>query len=200
MPRKGGFIVKEILRNARLNSKKLLRHFFFLALSYMLIIIIIISSVNLNYYKQIIKIMSVSFNISWIPVFKDTEYMRLLLIFSFIVFLYFFIRINRVFITENIKFYCYEINLIKMLNADNMIIKKPIIYTAIIINTLSLFAVINIIKFFYSFIYLVIDQSYSNKILQFNYYDTSLFVFLLIITSLVLILTAYFIFYRKRVI
>lgn len=191
-------ILKEIYRNIRLNNKKMFRYFIFLSLNYTVLIIIFISCINLNYFKVNIRIMPVAYNILPVSIFKNTGGLRLLLFFLFIIFIYYFIKTNKYFINKNIIFFKREIKLIKILKGDNRLVVKPVIYTAIFINTISLLIVIYLLKKVYSLLYDIININNKIKLLKFDYFDTTLFMFLFIITSVSVILTSYILFREKE--
>lgn len=195
MPRDIFLNLQEGVRNVKLLPKQSLFYCFFSLINHFFVIIFFIVYINLNYFKEAlaITIIPLSSNILLLTAVNNIDGLILLLLFMSLIFLIITVYINMVFIKQYLLLNIHEIRLILRLKGSGNLVRVPIIYTALMINVLSIVLVTNIIKIPYRILYELINKKNNMglKLLEYNHFDISLLVLLFIITVLVVIFTCY---------
>ncbi len=196
-----GFNIKEGIRNLCLLPRQSLVYFLFLLINHLFIIIFFSIYVNLNYMKELSVINSASFSlsISLLPTTNKLDSIILLLFVTSLIFLLLTIHTNKIFIKKYLKLNSAEIQLIWKLNGKNNLVRTPIIYSAFIVNFFSIILILAIIKAPYRKLFkFVTENNPGLKMLDYNGFNISLFIFLFLITTIVVVFSSYFLFWDMK--
>lgn len=198
MPENLIFNISESLRNIRWLPRQSIRYLITLALNHLLLVLFFIFCININYLDQVfaVNVFPLSLNTLLIPILYKYNGLRLILFFLLIILLFSLIFTNKKYVKKYMNFNKNEIELIKKLKGNMALVTRPIIITAFFINLTSLILILNYTKLFYSYIFkITVEKTHLFTLLNFDYFNISLFLFLFLITSIVLILTCYFLFW-----
>lgn len=181
MPESIIFNIRESLRNIKNLSKSSIFYFFSLSVSHLLLMLVIIIYINTYYYRHII------------AESKDSATYNIVFFFLILVVSGIFIYTNQGFIKKYLENNRDELKLIKALKGRTDFIKYPLILSCFSINLTALLIIFYYISSIYRYMMRNIDTYY---LLDFDYYDTSLFFILLIYSTLVIFCLSCFLFHR----
>ncbi len=196
-----GFNIKEGLRNIYLLPKQSLVYFTFLLINHFFIITFFSIYVNLNYMKELSTMNTVplSFSVTLLPKIYQVDDIILILFVTSLIFLLLTIHTNKIFIKKYLKLNSAEIRLISKLKGKSKLVRTPIIYSAFLLNFFSIVLILSIIKVPYTrFFDYLSGYNPGLKILDYNGFNISLFVFLFLITEIIVVLSSYFLFWDMK--
>lgn len=196
------FNIKEGIRNLRLLPKQSLKYFSLLLINHLFLIVFFSFYVNLNYMKELSVINTGPFPFS-LSLLTTTNKLDGLIILFFVINLIFLlttIHTNMIFIKEYLKLNSAEIRLILKLKGKSNLVRTPIIYSAFLINILSITLILNAIRVPYRRLFNFINtkSNFALKMLDYNDYNISLLAFLFLITSIIVIFSSYFLFWNMK--
>lgn len=193
------FNIREGYRNISMLPKLSLFYGITSLCNQLLISILLCIYINLNYYKEYTQasVFSTSFRIIFFPLAKRIDLLLVLLLFVTLLLVYLTVLINKLFIKKYLLLNQNEIQLISKLKGKNNLVRTPVIYTSFIINFLSSIIVSYLIKIPYKLLVNIINSNKPGlKLLAYSHFDTSLFVYLFVLTIIAVIATIYFMFWE----
>lgn len=200
MPRKIIFAAREAFRIIKHNLGDSLLFFLFSSLNLLGMALAFIIIININYLLEVFTTRNLSYPLifSLVSVIDNINRVRNLQLLLLIFFTLGSIYLHKIYLGKYIYYYRAEIELIIKLNCDRRLIKTPLLFIAFFINGLSILIVRGLLGIGYGFIYNLVVRNYIRfSLLCFQHFDTSLLLFLLIITTGVIFSTNYFLIHRK---
>lgn len=183
MPENVIFSICESLRNIRMLTKESVYYLFFLLLSHLLVVLVFTTYINTYYFRYI----SIE---DKVPLaFNNILYILLIVVFVL------FIYTNQRYIKKYLENNKNELTLIKMLKGNTGFIKAPLILTCFSLNLLALLLTFNCVAYFYRYLMKIIEgEGYLFSLLDFNYFNTSLFIIILVLSKGVLLSISFYLF------
>jgi len=181
MPENIVFSICESLRNIKNLSRHSVNYLFSLLISHLLLIVVFIIYINTYYYRYI----TVE---SKAPVVFIIVFCILAIAVSSI-----FIYINQGYIKKYLENNRNELKLIRTLKGSTNFIRTPLFVTCFSLNFTAFLIIFNYVAYFYRYL---MDNMDYHSLLDFNYYDTSLFIVLLLFSTILLFCVSWFLFRR----
>lgn len=201
MLRKFIFTLKEALRLLNKHSSKTIHYLGILVLNHLFTVFIFITCININYMQEVASTGSLPciFNTllehNWVGINR----IRIILFFCVLILGSFLLFINWRYIDYYIKHYSAEIRLVDKLNCSCFFIRWPMFYISFIQNGLALCISFGLGKWFYFLLYNFIHNTQGYQLVRFEFFDTSLFIFLLIVISGIVLVTDFYLFFKYSI-
>ena len=197
MLKKEIFALKEACRNIILNQISSLTFFLLICLNIFLIAGSFIFFVNTNYFFEILALAGIAGFYLKLPLINTVD--PLLLFQLFITFslgfcLYY---INQIFLERYLFFYLDEIKLMIKLDCSGDMIKRPLLYTAYLINAFAIITVFSIIVLLYNALFQLLAERFS-FLLQFTMFNTTLIVILVICSWGAIVAAGHYLFWQNQ--
>ncbi len=177
------FASKEAFRNFKLNYRQFLKYLAFTILTLFLISWDLIAIFNFNYLVEVfptgrLPILSTSLVLSLFYRLNNFNYV---LYFILVILVFFLLYLNKNYLEKFLESYRSEMELIDKLNGDRNLMKLPLLYTTLFINSFSIILVWGLSNVIYKYFsrLLVFDINFS--LLSFHYFKITLLFLLLII-------------------
>ncbi|MFW6035143.1 MAG: hypothetical protein ACOCRZ_02690 [Halothermotrichaceae bacterium] len=197
---KAKFIFNETRRSVKQDYFNSLYYFINICISHFFIVGCFIFCLNTQYVKQKVCINILpEFIDSWYnSIGLDFDILKIAMVLSVLLFCIYSFHINKRYLEKFLKSYDDEKNLILKLGCDKEFIRKPVLYTGIFINTISVFFTYIIIKGLY-YVFSSFIKDIGILLLDFYYFNLSLITFIVTIALFLVFITTYYLFWKYKI-
>ncbi len=195
------FTIQEGLSLLNKNRGKTIYYIGVLILNQLFAILFFITCININYIWEVSPAGSLPYTLYPLlePHWAGVDGLRVILFFILLIIGSFLILLNRRYIDFYIKSYSAEIKLVGKLGGNWSYIRWPIFLISFVLNGLALFISYLIGKGVYAFFYNSLHIIGGNQLVKFELFDTSLFIFLLIVISGIVLVTDFYLFFKYKI-
>ncbi len=201
MHRKFIFTFKEAFSLLNKNTGKTVQYLGNLVLNHLFTVFIFITCININYMQEVATTGSLPcflyglLESNWVGINR----IRVILFLCLLILGSFLLYINNHYINYYLKHYKSEIRLVDRLGCSWFFVKWPIFYISLIQNGLALCISFGLGKWFYFVFYNYVHKTYGYQLVKFEFFDTSLFIFLLIVISGIVLVADFYLFFKFRI-
>ncbi len=182
------FVFKEAYRNIILNKNSSLIFFGLLTLNLFLLAGIFIFFVNTNYFFEILSL----------PRSNTVDPLLLFQIFIGCSLGFCLYYINQIFFQRYLLFYLDEIKLMTRLDCPAYLRKRPLLYSAYLINASAIITVLCLVSLLYNNLFQLLEKKFF-FLLQFTMFDTTLIIVLVLSSLGAIIAASNYLFWQNKI-